>query len=345
MAGIVSYGAYVPILRLSRKLIPKAGAAGERAVANYDEDSITMGVAAAMDCLVGTDGSKVDRLYFASTSMPYVEKQSANIIAMAAALPQQIKTMDVADSLRAGTNAMSAALDAVKSGSAKQALVVASECRPSIPGSDGEQSFGDGAAALMIGDTGVIATIEASYSLTDDIVDVWRTSDDKYVKTWEDRFCIVAGYEPTVKNALIGLMKKNNLKPGDFTKVVVYGPDQRSLLNAITAAGFNPKTQLQEPLFGVLGNTGAAFSLMVLVSALETAKAGDKILLASYGEGCCDVYVLKVTPEIEKVQKVSGKRGMKGHLASKKLMGSYDMYIRFRGLMSSEAARRPSEPS
>ena len=55
MAGIVSYGAYIPYYRLNRADIAKAwgtGASpGEKAVANYDEDSLTMAVAAAMDCI------------------------------------------------------------------------------------------------------------------------------------------------------------------------------------------------------------------------------------------------------------------------------------------------------
>ena len=86
-AGIVSYGAYVPIYRLSREEIVRVWGSGyrkgEKAVANCDEDSLTMGVAAALDCLKGCDRGPVDGLYFASTSAPYREKQSASIIAAA----------------------------------------------------------------------------------------------------------------------------------------------------------------------------------------------------------------------------------------------------------------------
>ena len=75
MAGIASYGAYIPFYRLSRAEIGKAwgsgGGPGERAVANYDEDSLTMAVAAARDCLKGFDRAAVGGLYFASTTAPY----------------------------------------------------------------------------------------------------------------------------------------------------------------------------------------------------------------------------------------------------------------------------------
>ena len=57
--GILSYGAYVPMRRLQRKAIVAANSwfnsalrsqgKGERAMANWDEDSVTMAVAAARD--------------------------------------------------------------------------------------------------------------------------------------------------------------------------------------------------------------------------------------------------------------------------------------------------------
>ena len=65
-------------------------AGGERAVANYDEDSITMAVGAAIDCLNGLDRNMVDGLYFASTTAPYLEKQSASIVAAALDLRREL---------------------------------------------------------------------------------------------------------------------------------------------------------------------------------------------------------------------------------------------------------------
>ena len=66
MPGIVSFGGYLPWLYLDRKRIFSAMgwfspatygvARGQKAVANHDEDSLTMAVAAARDC-VGSDGA------------------------------------------------------------------------------------------------------------------------------------------------------------------------------------------------------------------------------------------------------------------------------------------------
>ena len=116
MVGITSYGAYVPLFRLDRQAV---GGRGEKAVRGFDEDSITMSVAAARDCLNGIDRETVDGLYLATTTPPYAEKLGATIVAMGANLRRDIITADFANSLRAGTNAFKLALDTVKAGSAK----------------------------------------------------------------------------------------------------------------------------------------------------------------------------------------------------------------------------------
>jgi len=99
MVGIVSYGAHIPYHRLSRAEIAKSwGSApqpGEKAVANYDEDSITMSVAAAMDCTTGVNEQSIGGLFFASTTSPYLEKLAATIVATAVDLPRNILVADL----------------------------------------------------------------------------------------------------------------------------------------------------------------------------------------------------------------------------------------------------------
>ena len=326
MVGITSYGAYVPLLRLDRKVI---GGRGEKAICNFDEDSLTMAVAAVIDCLNGVDRETVEGLYLATTTSPYKEHLGATLIATAADLRRNIYTADFANSLRAGTTALKAAIDAVQAGSAKKVMVVASDSRLGTPGSPLEQNFGDGAGALLIGDTDVAASVEASYSVYDEIMDVWRHDRDTYVRSWEDRFATTMGYLPVVREAVSGLMKKYNYKSSDFSKVVFYTPDARRAAEVARVLGFDAKTQLQNPLFEVMGNTGTAFPLMLLVAALEEAKAGDLILLASYGNGS-DAFAFRVDKQIEKIR---DRRGMKGHLASKRVMTDYVKYLRWRGIV------------
>jgi len=64
-------------------------------------------------------------------------------------------TTDFTGSIRSGTIALRAAMDAVNSGSAHRVLVVAADCRIPAPGSEHETVFGDGSAALLVGDSNI----------------------------------------------------------------------------------------------------------------------------------------------------------------------------------------------
>jgi len=106
MAGILAAAGYVPRYRLPRELIAREwgsqSAGGERAVANHDEDSLTLAVNAALT-LDGSAG-RPDGVFFATTTPPYVEKQGAATIAAVLDLPAAVRTLDFTDTLRAGTH-------------------------------------------------------------------------------------------------------------------------------------------------------------------------------------------------------------------------------------------------
>src|SRR5262245_12877799 len=216
MVGITAFGAYVPMLRLPLAAIgggsPKPGGP-EKAVANWDEDAVTMGVAAAVDCLRGVDRAAVDGVLFASTSYPFKEKQGAAIVAKALDLRRDVYTSDVGDTLRAGTNALRAAFDAVAAGSARRVLVVASDARLAAPRTGLEANLGDGAAAFLVGADDVAVAFEGVYSIADEIVDVWRTDGDPFVHSWEDRFVVDHGYRASVREAALGLLEKTGHTP------------------------------------------------------------------------------------------------------------------------------------
>ena len=91
--GILSFGAYLPRTRLQRKAIAAANgwfngalrglARGERAIGNWDEDTITMAVEAARDCLGATDRGSLRQLVLASTTHPFDDRQNATVVASA----------------------------------------------------------------------------------------------------------------------------------------------------------------------------------------------------------------------------------------------------------------------
>jgi 3-hydroxy-3-methylglutaryl CoA synthase len=330
--------------RLNREEIGRfwrtRGIGGEKAVAGYDEDTVTMAVAAAQDCM-GRSDKKVKGLYFASTTAPYKEKQNAAIIASVVDLDRRCATADFTNSLRAGTTAMKSALDAVKSGSADQVLVTASDYRTGAPKGRFEQLLGDGAAALAIGSSEVIADIEGTYSIFNEFTDVWRTEADSFVRSGEGRFIDDVGYLPTMEEAISKLMKTYSLSPGDFSKIVFSASDNRQHADLAKKLGFEA-SQVQDPLFSMIGNTGTAGGLLMLIAALEEANPGDRILFVNYGDGS-DAFILRATQAIAGIQT---KPMMKDRLARKRSI-DYGTYLHWRDLIPFEASSLPErgEPS
>ncbi len=334
MIGITSYGAYVPRTRLPFSVIggrpPKEGGP-ERSVAWNDEDAITQGVTAGIHCLQGIDRSQVDLLLFASTTLPFQEKQAAALVARALDLGRNVQTADHTGSTRAGTAALRAATDAVTAGSARCALVIASDARMAAPKSGMEANFGDGAAAFLITEGDAIATLDGFHAVTDEVTDVWRPTGHEFVHTWEDRFVIQESYTPNMASALSGFLEKTGAAIGEFDRVAFYAPDARSHGGAIKAAGVAAES-VQSPLFGRLGNAGTAFAPLQLVAALEAAKPGEKILVANFGNGA-DVTSLSTTDQIEKL---APRRGLEWNLARRRVVASYDDYTKAKGLAATE---------
>ncbi|MFC1861108.1 OB-fold domain-containing protein [Chloroflexota bacterium] len=337
MAGIVSCGIYIPLWRLDLGAL-SAGLRGEKAIANFDEDSLTMGVAAGLNCLSNVDRSKIDGLYFATTTSPYKEKQISVVAAAALDLRNDILTADFGNSLRAGTTALIAAINAVKAGSARQVMVIATDMRLPMPGSEFEQLFGDGAAAFIIGEEDIRVDIQDSYSFADEILDLWRADDDRFVRSWEGRFTLDEGYFRVLPVPVMTLMERNKLTPVDFNRAVFYAPDARRHREMAARLGFDP-AQVQPPIFGSVGDTGAASSLMMLVAALEEATPGGRMLLANYGSGA-DAFLLQVIKEFKM------RNGLKSYVGSKRVIKDYKTYLRWRELVEmTMGRRRPATPT
>jgi hydroxymethylglutaryl-CoA synthase len=345
MVGIKSYGAHIPRFRLDRNIMQLAllflGFAplrGEKAVANWDEDSVTMAVAAATDCLKDQKKDKVDGLYFATTSQTYALRQNAGIVAAALDLGTNSRTADFTDSTKSGTGALLAAADAISSGALNECLVCAADCRASKIGSNGDYTYGDGGASLLLGKDDVIANIEGSFSTTHDFVDRRRLEGERLEHMWEERFIRDAGYMKFIPEAVTGLVKKYNLNLKDFSKVIYACAFTGAHAALGKTLGLTPE-QVQEPFLTTVGDTGVAQPLMMLVAALEDAKPGDKIMVVSFGQGC-DAFYLTVT---DKIAGIKDKKAVKKNLASKVQLGSYEKYLAFRKLMPAEIGIRGEE--
>lgn len=349
MTGITAYGAYIPRLRLQRKAVAQAnawfapnllGAAkGERAMANWDEDAVTLAVEAGRDCVPASDPIKdrghVDAIYFASTSMPFSDRQNAGIVASALSLSDDISSADVTSSQRAGTSALIAALDAVAGGRARAPLVVAGEKRKARAASTQELSFGDAGASLLLGRDKVIAKFLGSHSRTLDFVDHFRGESEEFDYSWEERWIRDEGYSKIVPATVKALYEKTGVAGADIAHFVLPCPFAKLDQQLAKQCGIDP-AKVRDNLAGTVGDTGAAHALLMLAQVLEQAKPGEKILVAQFGQGC-DALLFEATPEIARFEK---RGGVAASLARRKEETNYNKYLAFNGLIELEKGMR-----
>lgn len=339
MVGIKACGAYIPLYSLGRDLIAKAWdfplVPGSKALANNDEDSITMAVEAGWDCLHKIEPTTIDGLYFATTTSPYAEKQGSAIIAAALDMRKDIQTIDFTDSLRAGTTAIIAACNAIQSGAAKSILVVASDCRIAEPESMFEFQTGDGAAAILLAKDDVGATIDGFTSVTDEFTGPWRREKDTYIREFEVKHDAIYGYANQVGMVLMALAQKYKLNLNDITKLVMYSPDPRAPVEIAKRMGIEAG-KIQDSMFFAIGNTGTPLALMMLVAALEQAQPNQKIVVVGVGDGA-DAILLTTT---DKVAETRGKRGITGHIFTMKPLKNYNEYLRNKQLLERERFSR-----
>jgi 3-hydroxy-3-methylglutaryl CoA synthase len=334
MLGLTAISAYFPRRRLDRALIGRAwgtrSPAGRRTVAGIDEDALTMAVDAVLGCLEGCQAAAFDALYFASTSSPYGEKQVASVVATAADLRRDVAVADFAGSVRAGVAALRAALDGVRAGSLRAALVVAADARLAEPESELEPLLGDGAAAVAVGRDGVLAELVAAASVAEEFTYLWRTDAQRYVQVAEPRFGSTYGYAPDMAEAIDLALRKAELPPARIARLALAAPDVRAAAEAARRAGCDPG-RLEASLVGEAGILGTPEPLLLLARSLETAGPGDFLVVGGYGEGA-DVLVLRATERLAAAR----PRSLADRLAHPIALPSYERYLRARAVLPAE---------
>lgn len=345
MKGITAYGVSLPYYRIKRETIMKAmgwfnpGLAalkgGEKTVANHDEDSLTMAVAAGQSCLSDIDRSGITALYLASTTLPYQERSHGGIALAALNLSPECMTAEFGAEVKCGVTALASALSKVDDGST---LVCASDCRLGKAGGSHESLFGDAAAAFAVGRDGVVASFEGGHSLSYDFADLRRSIGDRFVRPWEERWIREAGYMKFIPQAARRVLEKAGVDPGALAKVIFPPLNARDHGSVGKDLGLKPG-QIQDPLLQSIGHAGAAHPLLMLAAALEEAKAGDYILVIGYGGGA-DALLLKVT---ERINDLKDRSKFQRALAYRQEMDSYTKYLSFKNMISKEAGIRGEE--
>jgi 3-hydroxy-3-methylglutaryl CoA synthase len=338
--GILAYGAYIPRRRLSRKSIAasvawidaalRGLARGERAIAGWDEDPITMAVEAARDALGDLNRSDIEAIRFASTSFPFVDRLNSGVVATALDLREDLAASDLGGSQRAATSGL---IDAL--GGGRTALVVAAEMRRTKSASPLEMTTGDAGAALLVGDGEPVARLLGSHSKTIDFVDHYRTPESEFDYRWEDRWVREMGFTPMMPAAVKAGLDKAGVAAAEVTHFCLPTTLPKGADGIARKVGI-PAEAVRDNLQAVCGDSGAAHSMVMLAHALEESKPGDKIVVATFGQGA-DVLVFEVT---EAIAKVRPTRGVSGYLARRKEETNYTKFLAFRDLLDFDRGLR-----
>jgi 3-hydroxy-3-methylglutaryl CoA synthase/uncharacterized OB-fold protein len=296
--GILATSRYVPRMRLERSevfaqhrwMAPglRGLAKGQKAMANWDEDSVTMAVEAIRG--LSFDHAQVNALTLASTSLPFAERINAGIVASALQLPSSSSVRDVSSSYRSASTELLNALAQTQSGTQ---IIVASEKRSPKPASSSEMIQGDGAAAVCIGTGPIIASLVASRTEYADFVDHFRESGESHEYGWEERWTRDEGYMKIAVGAIKRCLEQHAINGSEIAHFVM--PAVISKINDSIAKklGFT-KAKVVDNHRDTVGDLGSAQPLAMLDTALRHAKPGELILLACFGSGC-DVILLRRT--------------------------------------------------
>ncbi|MDP9900969.1 3-oxoacyl-[acyl-carrier-protein] synthase III C-terminal domain-containing protein [Variovorax ginsengisoli] len=314
IVGVVGYGGYVPRLRLSRQAAAQANAwyapqfaksaKGTRAFANWDEDSITMAVAAARDCL-GTDDdrSRVASVVLASGTLPFAERLNAGVVCEALTLGEGVQASDTTGSQRAALCALTQAVAQVRAGSG-DALVLAADNRKTRAASSQELDFGDAAAAVLIGKDHVLAQYLGAGTVSVDFVDHFRAAGEDVDYAWEERWVRDEGISKLVPRAVAAALAEAKVSAGQIDHFIFPTTFQKMDQQLAKACGIRPDAVV-DALGASVGDTGIAHGLLLLAHLLERATPGQHILLAQFGSGAQAV-VFRVTDAIKTFRPAKG---------------------------------------
>jgi hydroxymethylglutaryl-CoA synthase len=179
LARLLGVGAAAPALRLSANDVGAAwgrGGRGQVAICAPDEDTLTLAWDACTRALHAAELSAgdIDALFWGTSRPPFAEGPSLAFLAASIGLAEHSGGALFAGSTHSGMEAWLAGADAVTSGSARYALVVASDALRPGPGTGFEARCGAGAAAIVLSAEGGTAGLGARVTRTRPLLDRYR---------------------------------------------------------------------------------------------------------------------------------------------------------------------------
>jgi len=334
-SGIGSWGVYLPFWRLERTAIGQAlgspSGRGTRSVASYDEDTTTLGVAAARRALAA--GPSVDELYFSTPEPAYQDKTNATTIHAALGLSQRAGAYDLVGSVRSATAAIVAGEAA---GHDHPTLSVVAELRTGLPGGADERDSGDGAVAFSFVPEGAVAELVGRAATTAEFIDRWRVPGETSSEQWEERFGEHA-YVPLAQAVFDEALKSAGMTADALDHLVVtglHGRAVRLVRSSLRASAPDRST--------TVGNLGAADAWVGLADVLEVADPGQVVMTLQLADGA-DALIWRTTDALADARERRHEARL-ATVAEQAAAGrtlEYARFLTWRGQLRREPPRRP----
>ncbi len=278
MAGIVSFGAYIPpdSPRLLRDRGPARQGRRPRALGRVERRGRRHDGGERGGELPARLRSR-ERRCAASSRPPRTRSRRsrrAALIAKALDLRRDVRTADLVGSLRAGTDALHAAFDAVAAGSCEARARGRERLPPRRAGLRPRAGLRRRRRGIPDRRGGCVATFEGAYAIADEIVDVWRSEGDP-LRAQLGRALRRAGglHAGHYAKSCAACSRSSARKRTTSRASRMLRVPTRAVMQAAARALKLDAASLVEPLFGKLGNAGVAFAPLLLVAALGASEA------------------------------------------------------------------------
>ncbi|MBI4117512.1 MAG: hydroxymethylglutaryl-CoA synthase [Parcubacteria group bacterium] len=344
MSGIITYGSFIPMFRITADEIAQAHGKDpenikrglllrEKAVASADEDTVTLALSAAIYALesVSISSADIGAMFIGSESHPYAVKPSGTLVGQALGMRDYFSA-DLEFACKAGTAAMQIVASMVRSNMIAYGFAVGADTAQGAPGDMLEYTAASGAAAFLFGNKKdeIICEMKDTFSMASDTPDFWRAPKSEY-PAHGGRFTGEPAYFEHVVSATKKILKKNGKSVSDFDHVIFHMPNGKFPQMAAKTLGVSEKQLRAGMIVSEIGNTYSACSMLGLANVLDHAKAGESILMTSYGSGSgSDSFIFEVTKNIENFKR---NHTLQEQIREKKYV-SYPQYVKMRGKLS-----------
>ena len=270
----------------------------EMSIPPVSQDIVTLGAQAAFEILDDEDLEKIDMIIVGTESGIDQSKASAVFIHGLLDIQPFARTIEVKEACYGATAALDFAKNHVLNNPDSRVLVIASDIAKYGVKSSGESTQGAGSCAMLVtSNPRLLELNNDNICLTRDVMDFWRPNYSQYAFV-EGKFS-TEQYLGCLESVWVKYLERTKQQLPDFSAVCLHLPYPKLGLKGLQllleqedneATKENLLDRFNESILYSqrVGNiyTGSLFlGLLSLLENNTTLKAGDKIVLYSYGSG------------------------------------------------------------